>query len=421
MTRASIVRLLGLIALLVGAIGVGSALHLPALAATDYARYVTPMVTATCASSTPCLVETNTSTGAGIRGVSASGNGADGQTKFKSTSSKNGVSGVLGQDLSTSGAFDFGVMGTSTNGTGVEGISTNGNGMRAFSTNQSALFVENTGSQDGIQAIALSNDGTNSSTQNNSSNFGRGRSGVWGHDDSADGGTLNAGVTGSSTNGTGVYATSPNYVALNAAGGGGNSESTLDYPTLSLVGSTNTVYLLAACRNPSDNPCTGSHSVMYVDFVGNVNTVSGFTANGSVDIGGQYYVNGTCVAGCAPVKGGSGRSVRRYVPTTSVPSVEDYGEAQLVNGESHVTLGSDFTNVIDRQANYLVFVTPEGDTNGLYITQKTAAGFTVRENRGGRSTVAFEYRIVAKPYGESGARLPLMERSASRGFVRLPR
>ncbi|HLJ83224.1 MAG TPA: hypothetical protein VKT51_03475 [Candidatus Eremiobacteraceae bacterium] len=418
MTRATIVRLCGSAALLVAALGVGSAMHLPALAANDYAHFVTPMVSATCASSTPCLVETNTSTGAGIRGVSSSGNGADGQTKFKSTSAKNGVSGVLGQDQSTSGVFDFGVMGTSTNGTGVEGTSTNGNGVRAFSVNQSALFVENTGTQDGIQSVALSNDGTNTSTQNNSSIFGHGRSGLWGHDDSTDGGTLNYGVTGSSTNGTGVYGTSTNYVAMNAFGGGGNTESTLDDPTLSLVGSTHDVYLLAACSNPSDNPCTGSQSVMYVDFIGNVNTRGGFTANGSVDIGGDYYQNGTCVAGCAPIKGGSGRSVTRYVPTASVPSVEDYGEAQLVNGQSRVALSSDFANVIDQRASYLVFVTPEGDTNGLYITQKTNAGFTVRENRGGRSTVAFEYRIVARPFGENGARLPMVDRSSLRGLIR---
>jgi hypothetical protein len=421
MSRATVIRLSGTAALLVGALVVGSALHLPALAASDYTRYVTPLVSSMCASSTPCLVETNTSSGAGIRGVSSGGNGVDGQTKFKSTSAKNGVSGVFGQDQSTSGLFDFGVQGTSTNGTGVEGTSTNGNGVKALSINQSALFVENTGSQDGIQAVALANDGTNSSTQNDSSLFGRGRSGVWGHDDSTDGGALNYGVTGSSTNGTGVYGTSANYVAMNASGGGGNSESTLDYPTLSLVGSPHDVYLLAACSNPSDNPCTGSHSVMYVDFIGNVNTTGGFTANGNVDIGGQYFHNGTCVAGCAVVKGGAGRSVTRYVPTASVPSIEDYGEAQLVSGESHVALSADFANVIDRRASYLVFVTPEGDTNGLYIAQKTISGFTVRENRGGRSTVPFEYRIVARPYGESGARLPMVESSALRGLVRRQR
>ncbi|HEY7980612.1 MAG TPA: hypothetical protein VID19_03945, partial [Candidatus Eremiobacteraceae bacterium] len=53
------------------------------------------------------------------------------------------------------------------------------------------------------------------------------------------------------------------------------------------------------------------------------------------------------------------------------------------------------------------FVTPDGDNNGLYVTGKSAHGFIVREARGGRSTLAFDYRIVAKPIDENGARLPL--------------
>jgi hypothetical protein len=51
-----------------------------------------------------------------------------------------------------------------------------------------------------------------------------------------------------------------------------------------------------------------------------------------------------------------------------------------------------------------VFVTPEGDSNGLYVV-KGAGGFLVREQHGGRSTVPFDYRIVAKPREERGTRL----------------
>ncbi|MBD5603952.1 MAG: hypothetical protein IAI48_02495, partial [Candidatus Eremiobacteraeota bacterium] len=62
-------------------------------------------------------------------------------------------------------------------------------------------------------------------------------------------------------------------------------------------------------------------------------------------------------------------------------------------------------DTIDRRIAYHVFVTPEGDCNGLYVTQKTPNGFAVRELRGGRSSLSFEYRIVAKPLGEDGVRL----------------
>lgn len=417
MLRAQYRRTVVFAALFVLAIGAGSAFHIPALAAAEYARVASPF--ASCTSPMACLLETNNGTGPAIKGVAVKSNGVVGQTQFHSTSQSNGVAGVIGQDTSASGSFDSGVTGTSTNGSGVVGKSTNGNGVQAFSAGTAALFAENTGTQDGIQAIALDNDGTNSSTQNPSLTFGRGRSGVWGHDDSSDGGTLNYGVAGSSTNGIGVQGSSTNYVGVNAVGGG-NPGNGFESPALSVVGaSSNSVYMIAVCSTPADNPCTGSNSNMYVDFVGNVNTVSGFTANGSVDIGGQYYINGTCEVGCSRTRNGDRRTaVRRYVPTASMPSVEDYGVAQLVNGEARVAIGTDFANVIDRNAAYLVFVTPEGDTNGLYIAHKDSAGFEVRENRGGRSSVAFEYRIVAHPFNTPGTRLPMIE--AGR-FMNTPR
>jgi hypothetical protein len=41
----------------------------------------------------------------------------------------------------------------------------------------------------------------------------------------------------------------------------------------------------------------------------------------------------------------------------------------------------------------------------LYVV-RGAGGFFVRERRGGRSTLAFDYRIVATPREERGGRLP---------------
>jgi hypothetical protein len=52
-----------------------------------------------------------------------------------------------------------------------------------------------------------------------------------------------------------------------------------------------------------------------------------------------------------------------------------------------------------------VFITPQGDTSSpLYVTQKTATGFVVREH-GGSANVSFDYRIVAQPYGAKTQRL----------------
>jgi hypothetical protein len=88
----------------------------------------------------------------------------------------------------------------------------------------------------------------------------------------------------------------------------------------------------------------------------------------------------------------------------TAPEMEDVGEAQLVNGRAFVPIDAALADVIDLRGGYHVFVTPEGDSKGLYVV-KGAGGFFVREQQGGRSNMAFDYRIVAKPREERGARL----------------
>ena len=46
--------------------------------------------------------------------------------------------------------------------------------------------------------------------------------------------------------------------------------------------------------------------------------------------------------------------------------------------------------------DYRVFLTPEGDCRGLYVRRKSAASFEVREFGGGKSNVAFSYRVVGR-------------------------
>lgn len=397
MNSSLLSRRFGLAAFGVCAIAIGTTLHLPAFAAAEYHNLMSPQTASSCTGSSPCLEWTNTAGGAALEGISKKGNGTIGQTAFKSTSQSNGKAGLLGQDVSASGTFDVGVLGTSLRGSGVEGTSSGANGVVALSTGNSALFAENSGVSDGAQIIALNNDGTNSSTQNPSGSFGVGRSGVWGHDDSTDGGTLNVGVAGSSTNGIGISASSSNYVALNAIGGGGNEFN--DFPTLSVVtGNPGTSsFLMAACSSPVDNPCTvGSGSRVFLMDTGGNLTIKGTILTGSM-----------CSSGCSGPNHAQSHRVLSYVPTQSVPSIDDFGEAQLVDGRATVTLSADFANVVDRHANYLVFITPEGDSHGLYVTDKTTAGFSVRENGNGHSSLAFSYRIVAKPYGVTKPRLPM--------------
>jgi hypothetical protein len=403
MNRPTSIRLIGTTALCLVAIGFGTALHLPALAAAEYQQFVLPMAPSVCASTTACLQWTNSKSGAGIEGISNKGNGGVGQTTSNSTTKSNGKTGVLGKDNSTSGTFDSGVLGTSTRGTGVQGTSVSGSGVVATSSGGSAFFAENTGFGDGAQVLSLNNDGTNTSTQNPSNSNGFGRSGLWGHDDSTDGGTLNYGVAGSSTSGTGVFGSSSSWVGVEAIGGMININTLQDWPALSATANTfggePIIDVFDGCEN--SNPCTSSNYVARID---------GF---GDMFLTGLLRTSGSCSSGCAKVAGQAGRRVVSYAPRETQPTMEDVGEAQLVGGRAYVRLEAKYATVVDRTSRYFVFITPEGDCDQLYVTGKSADGFTVREARNGSSTVPFQYRIVARPYGDGSPRLPDVQMRAA--------
>ncbi|MBD5654215.1 MAG: hypothetical protein IAI50_03415 [Candidatus Eremiobacteraeota bacterium] len=90
--------------------------------------------------------------------------------------------------------------------------------------------------------------------------------------------------------------------------------------------------------------------------------------------------------------------------------MEDVGNARLIGGYAFVSLDAAFRNVIDPRADYTVIITPDGDSNGLFVSERSPRGFSVRENHGGHSSIAFGYRIVAKPFGKREPRLPMIAR-----------
>jgi hypothetical protein len=169
------------------------------------------------------------------------------------------------------------------------------------------------------------------------------------------------------------------------------------------------VAVFAQVTNPSDAygviEAVGAGGPLFTAFGSGDTEVAGLDNVGNLGISGQLFTSGLCSSGCIK-HGPNQKRIVSYAPRESQPTMEDFGEAQVVNGEAHVTLDPSFANVIERAANYLVFVTPEGDCNGLFIAGKSSTGFVVRELRGGHSSLEFEYRIVAKPFGDRSARLP---------------
>jgi hypothetical protein len=91
---------------------------------------------------------------------------------------------------------------------------------------------------------------------------------------------------------------------------------------------------------------------------------------------------------------------------------EDFGSGALQNGAAAITIDPPFAETVNTQTDYHVFLTPKGDCEGLYVTNTTPAGFTVLELKGGKSNVAFDYRIVARRRGYETVRLRQIEADA---------
>jgi hypothetical protein len=122
----------------------------------------------------------------------------------------------------------------------------------------------------------------------------------------------------------------------------------------------------------------------------NPNSFAGFFA-------GNAVVTGTLTAGVKNAMVAFPDGSQRVLHCMESPEhwFEDFGTAKLKRGRAVVRLDADFAKVIKR-GDYRVFVTPEGDCRGLYIRNRSAASFEVRELGGGKSNVAFSYRIVGR-------------------------
>ncbi len=269
-----------------------------------------------------------------------------------------------------------GVAGTSKSGYGVTGTSSAAHlagvygagsgtaaGVAGGSTGSSpAISGGNTGSGIGVSAVSVANDAVFGFSQGGSTY------GIHGEDDAFAGG----GVFGY-TSGDGSLA-----VVGQADGQTGAA----------LSGVTNGNALLLNLGNDQ------TQAACYVDSGANL------VCTGSISGGALTQRH----------RSSSGRRVLAYAAQSATATMEDVGENRLTNGVANVIMPSDFASVIDRGRNYYVFLTPLGDTHGLYVSMKTAAGFQVRETMRGRSNVAFDYRIVAKPVDANDERLPLAPR-----------
>jgi hypothetical protein len=121
-------------------------------------------------------------------------------------------------------------------------------------------------------------------------------------------------------------------------------------------------------------------------FVGPVDVIGNLTSTGNLVVWGTKS---------AAAKHADGTHRLLYCTESPESQLEDFGEAQLVKGRAQVRLDRDFAALADAD-HYHVFLTPYGDSNGLYVSGRTSQSFEVREQGGGTSRLRFSYRIVAR-------------------------
>jgi hypothetical protein len=258
--------------------------------------------------------------------------------------------------------------------------------------------------QDGVVGVAYHNDAVAGFTHNPSRTY-KARSGVFGWDLSSDGGTGNLGVGGLSGNGTGVEGASSvgtGVFGTSTHGFGVLAESAGSVAVSAASGLGSTVQTIQAIGGTHDD--TSGYTLATYDAISQA--MFWVDNDGNAHVANHLFTGGRCRHGCS-----AKRLVETYAPRQSEPTVEDIGEGRLVGGVARVAIDPAFANLIDTGAPYVVFVSPEGPNLGLYIAQKGPTGFTVMENPGGRSTVPFGYRIVARPYGDKARRLPAIDAS----------
>jgi hypothetical protein len=273
---------------------------------------------------------------------------------------------------------------------------------KTFSCSSGTACVEgnSTGSSTwGVYGTSVSADGVHGVTS--ATNGNSGASGIsTGTSGSAHG------VYGRSSNGQGVYGTSSsnNGVEGHSSGSGGSGVAGIQQGTSKGSGdgvyseSADTTNLYEALEAKADS----SNTYIFEGYNASTNGLCTIDYNAALACTGGTVVKNVRTRH----RNANGQHVLAYAAESATATIEDVGTARMVGGVANVAIDPAFAAVMDR-GWYYVFLTPLGDTRGLYVSAKTSSAFQVRETERGRSSLAFDYRIVAHPLDAKNDRLPL--------------
>jgi hypothetical protein len=363
-----------------GAVTFASGQTFPGLAQLGTDNTFTAPQTITAATGNALSATSSNSSGSAVYALNTAATGINGGLVAQATSPQSsGVSGIGGYfgvtgNVNTSAAGAAAVYGISN---GMTGQTMGVYGLNYSTTDGAAGVIGNAigssgrtygvfGENANLAGIGVFGLGVNPSV----TGIGSGAHGVWGDTEGVNG--SGAGVAGSAGDGAGgeFYNNSnsvPTLYVYNLGSGGTTGSGVKQSPLL-----------LEAYGGNTGKGCT-------------------------IDVGGTLNCDGT-VAAVVPTDSGA-RKVSLYSVQSPENWFEDASSGQLINGSAHIDLDPTFAQTVNSGIEYHVFLTPKGDSEGLYVSNETPQGFEVHEQHNGRSNIAFDYRIMAKRIGYENVRL----------------
>jgi len=341
-----------------------------------------------------------------------SGANSSGMLQVTTTATSGGASAIVGSASATGTGTTIGVTGFSsaTSGWGVYGT---GAGAGVFGVGAAAgagVYGVSEGTGAGVFGVGDEGPAVQgySKTEYGGYFYG-GSTGVYGESDTdssitpaiyglEEGSTAQTiGVFGEtfSSAGAGVYG--QNSVERSGTGGLINNGSGVwgdggTYPlAIGVVGTSDNVAGGFFVNNNTDYYTLEGYSASTGGYPFSAYNASGNGCN--IDSSGDINCTGSKNA-VVPIDGG-----QRKVALSAIESpknwFEDFGSEQLSKGAAVIALEPEFAQTVNTSLEYHVFLTPNGDCKGLYVSQKTPTSFEVRELGGGTSSVSFDFRIVA--------------------------
>jgi hypothetical protein len=277
-----------------------------------------------------------------------------------------------GTGIASTGNNGLYSVGKASNGTGVIAVGNNSSayvvpqGSGGAFTGYHGVFGKGNNSSNGIGVIGVGNDSTTYHyiTGGSGGAFSGAQVGVYGY----------ATKTSDGTGVVGVGNRNVNYSILADTGSGG-------------AFSSNVCGVYGYATNTSGGRYGGYFAINNANAYAWVGARFGSTNYKTIGNGTNSTI----------VKDVNDQNVIMFCPEAPEVLFQDYGIGQLINGKTHITLDPVLSKniYVDESHPLKVFVTLEGDCNGIYITNKTAEGFDVIELQGGNSNVPFSWQVVA--------------------------